>query len=85
MMKQCNSIFLCFIDEKWFCTSSGRNKEKTIPTTEFETEEETYIPQKSTPSRRYATQVMYMGIICPPKKLLNIVEIPHGCKMAKLE
>ena len=84
MMKQYNGIYLCFIDSTWFCTSSGRNKEKTVPTIEFDTKEETfYIPQKSTQSCRYATKVMYMGIIHPPTKLPNIVEIPHGLQNGK--
>ena len=51
MMKQYNDFYPCPIDEKWFYTSSGKNKEKTTPTVGFVTEEEIYIPQKSTCSR----------------------------------
>ena len=84
MMEQHNDFYLCFIDEKWFYTSLGRNKEKNIPTAGFETEEEMCIPQKLTRSRRHATKVMYMGIICPPTNLPNNVEIPNDWQNGKI-
>ena len=84
MMKQQDDFYLCFIDEKWFYTSSGRNKEKNIPTAGFETEEDTYFPQKSTRSRRHATKVMYMGMIYPPTNLPNNVEIPDDWQNGKI-
>ena len=83
LMLKNNDFYICFIDEKWFNMSSGRNKEKTLPTAEFKTKE-TYIPQKSTRSRRHATKVMYMGIICPPSKLPENVEIPNDWQNGKI-
>ena len=83
-MKQQNDFYLCFIDENWFYTSSGRNKEKTIPTARFETKDETYTPQKPTRFRRHTTNVMFMGIICPPTNLQNNVEIPNDSQKGKI-
>ena len=66
--------------------SPGRNEEKSIPTTKFETEEETYISQKSTWSRKYATsKVMQTGIICPVTKFPNNLEIPNDWQNSKIE
>ena len=39
-----HNFYACYIDEKWFDMSSGRNKEKHLPKAPWETDEEAYIP-----------------------------------------
>ena len=59
-------FYYCFLDEKWFYTTSRRKKEKHLPQAEFETLEESFIVLKKVRSRRFPCKVMYMGIVAPP-------------------
>ena len=61
-----HNLCACYIDEKWFCMSSGRNKEKHLPKASWETDEEVYIPALTARSQRYMTKVMFMGVIARP-------------------
>ena len=61
-----HNFYACYIDEKWFYMSSGRNKEKHLPQAHWETDEEVHIPAPTARSRRYMTKVMFMGVIARP-------------------
>ena len=55
--------YYLFIDEKWFYVNSGRGKHKVLPKGEDETEAETEFKFKKAVSRRYATKVMFVGVV----------------------
>jgi hypothetical protein len=58
----------CFLDEKWFYTTSRRSKNKIIPQTIYESEQEAKFNAPKIRSRRFATKVMFMGVVSPPNK-----------------
>ena len=57
---------ICWLDEKWFYMTTGRCKTKSVPAADFEDEEEIYIPDAATRSRRFITKVMFMAIVTHP-------------------
>ena len=59
-------FYYCFLDEKWIYTTSRRKKLKILPPAKFENPEEVAIVLPKLQSRRFATKVMYMGIVSPP-------------------
>jgi hypothetical protein len=61
----------CFLDEKWFYTTSRRTKNKIIPKTIYETEEDAKFNSPKIRSRRFATKVMFMGVVSPPNRRYN--------------
>ena len=62
----CLGIPVCFLDEKWFYTTSRRKKMKLLPRADFETEAEAFVPMPRLRNRRYALKVMCMGIVGLP-------------------
>ena len=61
-------LYYCYLDEKWFYTTSRRKKMKILPQADFETPEDAYIPKPKLRSRRFPCKVMFMGLVCPPVK-----------------
>ena len=61
-----NGIYVSFLDEKWFYTTSRRKKLKVLPRAHFETEEQAFVAKPKLRSRRFPIKVMFMGVICPP-------------------
>ena len=59
-------FFYCFLDEKWFYTTSRRNKMKILPKADWESDEEAKLTVPKVHSRRHTTKVMLLGIIGPP-------------------
>ena len=62
------TFYYCFLDKKWFYTTSRRKKEKHLPQAYFETLTESFIVLKKVRSRRFPCKVMYMGIVGVPIK-----------------
>ena len=59
-------IYYCFLDEKWFYTSSRRKKLKILPKAPFESDEDAFVHKPKARSRRFPCKVMFMAIVCPP-------------------
>ena len=59
-------LYYCFLDEKWFYTSSRRKKLKILPQAPFESLEDSFVHKPKARSRRFPCKVMFMSIICPP-------------------
>ena len=68
---QQGGIYVCFLDEKWFYTSSRRKKLKMLPRAMFETEQQSFTAKPKLRSRRFPVKVMFMGLICP---LLMVIQ-----------
>ena len=64
-----DDLHYCFLDEKWFYTTSRRKKFKILPKADFETEEETHVSMPRLRSRRHATKVMFQAIVARPHPL----------------
>ena len=64
-------FYYCFLDEKWFYTSSRRKKMKVLPPATFESVKDSFVTSPKTRSRRFPCKVMYMGIVCPPVEGLS--------------
>jgi hypothetical protein len=57
----------CFLDEKWFYTTSRRRKQRILPQHPItETPSDAHVHKKKLRSRRYATKVMFQGVITKP-------------------
>jgi hypothetical protein len=57
----------CFLDEKWFYTSSRRRKQRILPPHPLtESSEDAFVAKKKVRSRRFPTKVMFQGIITKP-------------------
>jgi hypothetical protein len=63
-----DNFHYCFLDEKWFYTTSRRSKNKIIPKTRHETEEDAKFNAAKIRSCRFATKLMFMGVVSPPNK-----------------
>ena len=61
-----NDFHACFLDEKWFYTTSRRRKVKILPAGPDEDPEEVVHQQPTTRSRRHAIKVMYLGVVGLP-------------------
>jgi hypothetical protein len=61
----------CLLDEKWFYTTTCHSKNKIIPKTIHETEEDAKFNAPKICSRRFATKVMFMGVV--PLPIKNII------------
>ena len=59
-------IYYCFLDEKWFYTSSRRKKEKHLPCADFEDQKYDIHIAKKVRNRRHPCKVMFLGIVGPP-------------------
>ena len=59
-------LYYCFLDEKWFYTTSRRKKMKMLPKASFETFNESHVKYKKIRNRRHPCKVMFMGIVAPP-------------------
>ena len=59
-------LYYCFLDEKWFYTTSRRRKEKHLPQADFESLEESFIVSRKVKNRRHPCKVMFLGIVGPP-------------------
>lgn len=58
--------YYCFLDEKWFFTTSQRKKLKILPQAEFETCEDADVNLPKLRSRRFPVKVMFMGVVARP-------------------
>ena len=58
-------LYYCFLDEKWFYTTSRCKKEKHLPQADFEDDKTAFIVSRKVKSRRHPCKVMYMGIVGP--------------------
>ena len=67
-IQQDKDLHICFLDEKWFYTTSRRKKMKILPQADFETDDQAFIPKPKLQSRRFPCKVMFMGLVCPPVK-----------------
>ena len=56
---------VCFLDEKWFYTTSRRRQLKILPKGEHEIMDPHYQAPKIR-SRRYPVKVMYLGVVASP-------------------
>ena len=65
-LAELDEFFYCYLDEKWFYTTSRRKKMKILPQAEWESSEEAKIVVPKVHSRRHCQKVMYMGIIGAP-------------------
>ena len=65
-MKELDEFFYCFLDEKWFYTTSRRKKMKILPQADWENVEESKVLMPKVHSRRHCSKVMYMGVIGHP-------------------
>ena len=63
---QDSDFFYCFLDEKWFYTSTYRRKLKELPRGSHEPLGTTTMVRPKTRSRRHPCKVMFMGIVAPP-------------------
>ena len=59
-------FYVCFLNEKWFYSTSRRKKIKILPKADFENEEEVFVSMPKVRSRRHAVKVMYMAIVARP-------------------
>lgn len=59
-------LYYCFLDEKWFYTTSRRRKFKILPRATFESLKESFFIPKKIRSRRHACKVMFLGVVAPP-------------------
>ena len=62
------TFYYCFLDEKWFYTTSLRKKEKHFPPADFESLIDSFIELKKVRSQCFPCKVMYMGIVGPTIK-----------------
>jgi hypothetical protein len=57
----------CFLDKKWFYTSSRWRKQRILPPHPLtESSEDAFVAKKKVQSRRFPTKVMFQGIITKP-------------------
>ena len=68
LLQDSTDLYYCFLDEKWFYTTSCRKKEKHLPRASFETVSDAHVEPKKVRSRRHPCKIMYMGIVAPPIK-----------------
>ena len=61
-----DNFIICFIDEKWFYTTSRRKKMKILPKAPFETESEAHVPIPKQRSRKHALKIMEQGVVGIP-------------------
>ena len=59
-------FYCCFLDEKWFYTTSRRKKMKILPQADWENSKDAKIVMPKVHSRRHCSKVMYMGVIGAP-------------------
>ena len=83
-----DDVFVAFLDEKWFYTSSRRKKMKILPRALFESEEEAFIAKPKLRSRRFPCKVMFLGVICPPVKghtdgRILLMRVSKSCKLKR--
>ena len=78
-------FYYCFLDEKWFYTTSCRKKEKHLPPADFESLSDSFIILKKVRSRRFPCKVMYMGIVGVPikGKTNGKIMMKRVCKLKK--
>ena len=71
-LSEMDDCFYCFLDEKWFYTTSRRKKMKILPRADWESEEDAKVVVRKVHSRRYTAKVMYMAAVgLPVKKKVN--------------
>ena len=59
-------IYRCYLDEKWFYTSSRRRKVKVLPRAQFESVKQSFVKNKKVRTRRHPCKVMFMAVVAPP-------------------
>ena len=64
-------LWYCFLDKKWFYTTSCRKKYKILPKAEFESDEEAEVGMPRAHSHCHAVKVMTLGLISPPVENLS--------------
>ena len=57
---------VCYLDEKWFWTTSRCKMMKILPKAPFEKAEDAFVPSPKLRSRRHATKVIFLAIVGPP-------------------
>ena len=62
------NLYYCFLNKKWFYTTSCCKKLKFLPIADFEDPEKAFVRKPEVCSRRFPCKVMFMAIICPPIK-----------------
>ena len=77
------NVHYCFLDEKWFYTTSRRNKYKVLPRAEFESEEEAMTLFPRLRSRHHAMKVMCMGIVAQPQPRYNFDGLIYMKRVSK--
>ena len=66
-----DDFFVCFLDEKWFYTTSRRRKLKILPCAEFEEPEVVEAQMPKLWNRRFPLKVMLFGVTDPPDESRN--------------
>ena len=61
-----SEFYCCFLDEKWFYTSTRRKKVKILPRAIFESLKDAEYIAPKVRSRRHPLKVMYLGLVAPP-------------------
>ena len=61
-----DKFYACFLEEKWFYTTSRRRKIKSLPPGQGEDPDEVAMVQPATRSRHHAIKVMFLGVVAPP-------------------
>ena len=59
-------LYYCFLDEKWFYTTSRRKKFNVLPKALFEDVKDAFFIPPKLRSRRHPCKVMFMGVVVPP-------------------
>ena len=66
LLESGEKIYYCFLDEKWFYTTSRRRKFKILPQAIFESLKDAFFIPPKVRNRRHPCKVMYLGIVGPP-------------------
>ena len=61
-----DNFHYCFIDKKWFFTTSARNRMKILPQANFESKEDAEVQVPRLRNRRFPAKVMTMSVISKP-------------------
>ena len=65
-LKSGEKFYYCFLDEKWFYTSSRRKKFKILPKAPWEELKDAFFIAPKVRSRRHPCKVMFLSVVAPP-------------------
>ena len=65
-LKRSMQLVVCYLDKKWFWTTSCCKVIKILPRAPFEKAEEVFVSQPKLCSRHHDIKVMFLAIVGPP-------------------